>query len=263
MLKVIEIGLTLSVLLTATVGAEDWIIQTVDNEGNAGNGTKLWYDGDGRPNLIYTGTPAIIYHSLWNGAGWTRTIVDTIYSSYTYNLEVISPDTVVLCYAGAGGTPSIRYCTWTSGGSWAKETVATGGHNNLRLAFDSQQTPHVFYPIPEGLIHRFRDSSGIWQSDTDIMLSDIDSLHFDVAINDLGEIYITYRTTQGNLKMAYFDGNTWGTEYIDEDSPSVGAYCRIILDDSDVPHIVYYDATNTQLKYATWQAPLKSGTSER
>lgn len=52
-----------------------------------------------------------------------------------------------------------------------------------------------------------------------------------------------------HLYYAYRDANGWHTEIVDN-SLSVGRYASLALDNSNRPHISYYDAFNGNLKYA-------------
>jgi len=56
------------------------------------------------------------------------------------------------------------------------------------------------------------------------------------------------------LKYARWDGDAWQIETVDLTGTRDGqiACSSLALDDSDYPHIAYYDVNNTDLKYARW-----------
>jgi hypothetical protein len=55
----------------------------------------------------------------------------------------------------------------------------------------------------------------------------------------------------GNLKYARWVGSNWSIETVDSDG-NAGAHNSLALDNSDHPHIAYFDNTNDDLKYAWW-----------
>jgi len=64
------------------------------------------------------------------------------------------------------------------------------------------------------------------------------------------EIFISYYDMKSkNLKVASFVDGKWDTEIVDA-SADVGAYSSIAVDLNGCLHLVYYDATNENLKYA-------------
>jgi len=62
-----------------------------------------------------------------------------------------------------------------------------------------------------------------------------------------------YHYTDGVLKHAYHNGNSWESEIVDSND-NVGRYSSIAIDDMDNIHISYYDKTNGDLKYANYDS---------
>jgi hypothetical protein len=55
------------------------------------------------------------------------------------------------------------------------------------------------------------------------------------------------------LSFAYFDGQNWQTEIVDDDNQSgkvVGIHCALIFDHQDIPHIIYYQSNDEELRHA-------------
>lgn len=126
-------------------------------------------------------------------------------------------------------------------------------YSSPAIALDSKENPHVVAATSSGIIHWYVDSLDTsWKNEIIPAAGEVGSW-LSMAIDNTNKIYIAYNTGNGHLKLAYFDGNAWGTQYVDLDD-DVGEYCDLILDRDGVPHIAYYDRANTRLKYATWSA---------
>jgi hypothetical protein len=263
---VLTVAVIAVISVFATVFGENWVIQTVDNEGDAGYVTRSWYDSQGRPNMVY-GIGSTLFHSRWSGDGWLKTQIDGAPQDLPntgISFVQIAPDSVAISYSNEG---SLRCALW-NGSVWTIKPLTGSYSNSLghipnRIAIDTSGAINIFcYSSVFGNCYhqvKLNSAGALVYIGSIPQFGDVgDNASFSVAFDSQNRIYLVYRTTAGNLKMAYYNGTTWGTEYIDQASgANVGLYCRLILDQNDVPHIVYYDATNTQLKYATWQATPK------
>jgi len=77
-----------------------------------------------------------------------------------------------------------------------------------------------------------------------------------LALDTAGHPHIAY--SEGALKYAYYDGQTWITTTVDNDGRTTNSSSFLVLDDLNRPHLSYYDRVNGHLKYAwfngaTWQ----------
>ena len=76
------------------------------------------------------------------------------------------------------------------------------------------------------------------------------SIAFDSQGNQ-GICYADFNTD--TLSFAYFDGQDWQTEIVDDDNQSgkvVGIHCALVFDHQDSPHIVYYQTNDQELRHA-------------
>ena len=251
MVKAILVIITILLMFNISL-AEDWIVQTVDNEGDAGVGTKMWVDSLGYPHVIYRTLPSgNLYYTKWNGSGWDRQYIPIIVYDHSEGVFDVVLDSI--------GNPHIAVYNYDYGhhlnygylsdDEWSITNLSAYGQP-VSITLDSNGYPHIAQGYNQ-LIHSYLDSlSAQWVNET-ITTESCDWKS--IAIDDSNHIYIAYHTSgsSGHLKLAYFDGNEWGTQYITTED-NTGSYCELILDENGVPHIAYYDAANTRLMYATW-----------
>ncbi|MEN3046997.1 MAG: Ig-like domain-containing protein [Candidatus Hydrothermales bacterium] len=99
-----------------------------------------------------------------------------------------------------------------------------------------------------GLLHSF-----VWQV-YPVDVQGVVGKYSSIAVDELNRIHISYYdSTNGNLKYALYDGNIWKFETVDgigSGNPNVGKWTSIAIGPNNLPHIAYYDVTNTNLKYA-------------
>lgn len=234
--------------------AQDWNIQVVDNEGNAGEGTGIWTDSLGYPNIIYRAGNALKY-ARWNGSGWERTQIHGMTNSNQGCLDM-ALDSLGMPHCAIIGSDVHTYYGFLSDTGWVFEDLGSfSDRYYISIDLDIHGNPHIAFGS-NSLQHSYWDAGGSqWVHET--ALPSEACTWKSIAVDSQDNIYIAYCTSSYplDLKFAYFDSTeTWGSQYIDYDG-SVGQYCNMILDDNDVPHIAYYDATNTRLKYATWSPP--------
>jgi hypothetical protein len=246
MKKVIFIMLAF-LLLVNVARAGNWIIQTVDNEGDVGAGTVMWLDSLGFPHIIYC--PGL--HTWWTASGWLKE--GGVGSTGGLDLVVDSLGRPHVSYLSA---ISAHY-TYRDESGWHDTQLypkVDRNSSSISIALDSRENPHIVMVAYDGIMHWYIDSLGLWKNELIPVAGDVGPW-LSMAIDDTNKIYIAYNTSSspGHLKLAYFDGNAWGTQYVDLDD-NVGEYCDLILDENGVPHIAYYDRANTRLKYATWSA---------
>ena len=81
-----------------------------------------------------------------------------------------------------------------------------------------------------------------------------------IAIDSYGFKHISYRQSGffgEDLMYATDKSGSWVLTVVDSGG-SVGEYTSISVDSNDAVHISYYDATNTNLKYATCSSSCSS-----
>lgn len=261
--KVIHIVMAV-LLLISVASAEGWIIQTVDDEGDAGLGTFVWVDSLGIPHIIYeraSGYYVGLYHATWTSSGWSIEVIIPQEEGGPFDAVLDSTGRPHIGWVHSSGWKHITY-TYRNIGGWHTDTVNVNPNLYLpasSIALDSRGNPHIPYQEYQtwDLRQIYIDSiDGQWKDE--LVAEGEAGSWFSIGIDQGDHIYVAYNSSAGHLKLAFYDPDSgvWGIQYIDLDD-DVGAYCDLILDENGVPHIAYLDATNTRLKYATWSSPPK------
>ncbi|PKG33493.1 IPT/TIG domain-containing protein [Methanoregula sp.] len=282
-----------AVLLVSGVAAASefapWSTQTVDSGGKVGQYSSVALDASGNPAIsYYDQTYGDLKYASWEGTAWVITTVDASKRS-------------------SGG-----WSYWGWGNSWDHDaayqkwyhgTEKVGEHSSL--AFDSSGRPRISYydeskgdlkyaawdgsqwiiTTVDGNNYRKGTQRGCnWDGDQgkyqtrSVNVGEYSSLAFDSSDNPRISYY---DKTNGDLKYASWDGTKWVITTVDaskKENPQkssfwgwgwgndhdsdysryyhgtgkVGEYSSLALDSSGNPRISYYDETNKDLKYASW-----------
>jgi len=146
--------------------------------------------------------------------------------------------------------------TWEIG--WETAAAAEIGDVSLAL-IDSAGVviPTIVYAAylsPWAVRFARRDpGSGVWTVQT--VFDDARGERPWIAIDSQFHAHVCFYESIGdNLMYATNASGAWVSEYVDL-AGDVGQYSAIAIDTGDVPYIVYYDATNKDLKYARLVGP--------
>jgi len=202
-------------LLVGGVSASEfspWSIQTVDSGGKVGQYSSVALDASGNPAIsYYDQTYGDLKYASWDGTTWIITTVDASKRS-------------------SGG-----WSFWGWGNKWDHDaeyqkwyhgTEKVGEHSSL--AFDSNGRPRISY--------------------YDELKGDLKYAAWD------GSQWIITTVDGNNYKKGTQRGCNWDGDHgrYQTSSVDVGEYSSLALDNSDNPRISYYDKTNGDLKYASW-----------
>jgi len=148
----------------------------------------------------------------------------------------------------------LAYMPWTKAEGWVVKTSLT----KLRVASASMaldharvQVPHIaFYDLDTGEVKytRYRPSGWV------VLVVDQtipDGTTFPLALDSIDRPYVAYYKDQTGLMIAVLetDGKTWQIQVVDAGA-GMGLFPALVLDDKDMPHLSYIDASRGVLKYA-------------
>ena len=220
LIGVIAVVFALIVILPIKAWAQ-WEIESVDTTGIVGRKCAIAVDANGYPHISYRdGTIGWrLKYAHWDGSEWQIAFVETTESVY--------------------GVTSI----------------ALDDAGNLHIAFEKG----IWYGGQ--LWHAWWDGSN-WQQEG------VDSLPYNgdvgewnsIALDTDGYTHIayTYYTNDGDcyLKHAYKDASGWHRSVADSLIGDEFQYVSMALDNSNHPHISYYDWNVDDLKYAYWDGAI-------
>ncbi len=245
-----------------------WHIETVETSGSgSGAYVSLVLDSKGNPHLAYEtifggATPYMLKYAYRDSTGWHISTLTTSYTGNTrgdqiegINLVLYKDQPRISFYNDTGGKLEYMYLNGTI---WVTETVnvngvpVNGGPYDS-LALDSSGNPCIsYYSIsPQSgygsLRYAQRTANGTWKT----VIVDNSAYYVgkwnSLALDSFGNPYISYIWNSTSLKYAYWNGTQWITETI---SGLKSVACKLVLDQSNSPLIVYQDAISKNLEYA-------------
>jgi hypothetical protein len=248
---------------SSPAGAQSWNIQIVDDAGTTGYHSRVVATSDGTPYIFYLGNNSYLTMAWWvsGGAetgGWDRDVLSyqDIYR-HGIDMEVDPSDEIHVAFSKSTGGYGLLYGIFdpaTKSWSLAPEVLTSDvGHVSLALR-DSSGTiiPSLAYSAaatPYELYVATRDPDlGTWN--LQVVYDDYHTDRPSIAVDSAGKLHVSfYEYTGKNLMYATNASGAWVSEYVDV-AGSVGEFSAIVVDAGDIPYIVYYDETNTDLKYA-------------
>jgi len=138
-------------LYYASWTGSSWTIKAVILGGNP---IQLLFDSQNNPHILYQGADGVTYIASWDGSDWSFLALP---SGFGYSLALDSNDNPHIAYRNnlpvseypTGVTSDIcmlNYASW-NGSGWNIQTVDSPISNtdNIYLALDKQNTPHIMY----------------------------------------------------------------------------------------------------------------------
>jgi hypothetical protein len=153
-----------------------------------------------------------------------------------------------------GGNYEIRHSVY-DGSSWMSNKIGNCEGTycwDAHMVIDDNDELHVAYAAySNAVIYRHYDGS-TWTSSVASTSAKFGPVGIAVDSNNLP--HISYAASGqycgGGLRLASFDGTSWGSQSIDYGS-NKGCDSSIVIDENDHVYIAYQDRDNSKLKFAT------------
>lgn len=238
-----------------------------------GRNVSLRLDADNNPHLVYlryNGVRNTLYHVHWQDGAWSVPAAISPNATATWNsLAIDDQGTLHLTFLETHFNTTSRYDLKYAklvGEAWEIEPVyvtdVSGEYNSLAL--DKNGVPHVsFYRNSNAddlyVANRLSglNAAGVWANSSAVDTNGVTGLYTSLALDAADRQHVTYHNaTDGDLYYASNATGTWTKRVVDATNIT-GQYARIQVVTSgskSTVHIVYYDATEMDLKHAVCTA---------
>jgi hypothetical protein len=256
-----------------------WSIDSVDTDLKSGQYASLALDGDDNPHVAYyESTGKELRLASRNGSEWSSQVVDGttgsvgLYPSLTIDTTTTYPS--ISYYDADPRNRDLRY-RWWNGSSWlpstddsvVDDTGTVGLYTSLALD-PTTHFPRISYydSTNRDLKYASWNGSG-WDVVTVDSTGDVGKYSSLALDSTTGWPRIAYYdATNKKLKFASWDGSSWQITNPD-DGTNRGEYCSLAVDAAGNPHISYFEASTTALRYAwndgTWHSQEVDGSNDR
>jgi hypothetical protein len=261
--RVLAAVMTCVIFLVATAQAATWKIDTVDPN-QLGEYSSMKIDRVGNVHLCYVaGQGTSLKYAYWDHTNkkWFTMVVDT--SPNICSLALDSKQHPHISYADYGGGGGLRYAHW-DGTEWKKVRIPLNSEiiaYYSSIALDANDNPTIsFYeyrgPRNTDLKLRLRTvawNGNYWEVTTIDQTEGSGKLN-NMASDSKGHLHLAYaNVASAEMRYAFGDGKSWSRETIEgraETMDGVGAGLGIAIDKADRPHVIYYNVSKLQVKYA-------------
>ncbi len=244
-----------------------WTIDTVDTGDNVGWYTSIALDSDNKVHIsyYYADTGDLKYAKGKVGGDWA---IQTAHKGggmvgFFTSIALGNDEDPGILHLNTTKAQLLftRYKTTTT---WDTDVVDSGGDVGYAssLKISPLGMPHIGYlDATIGNLKyasRFPDittldpNDMIWGSYHPVYGPHM-GIYNDLDLFEESPRVAAYDSDNGNL---VYGENPWLFEFIQK-TDDVGQYVSMAIDSSDLPHFSFYDATNTNLVYATWNLVTK------
>lgn len=228
-----------------------WSQTTLHSYGNAGAGTAIALDSQGRPHMAYVvhenfGGVNLYYVYETPEGGWSPSLnaaSNRIGSNLALALDSRNQPSILFSrYGQDAGAYLTSYETQIGG--WSN--TALGGEIAGGLGLDSADRPQVSYYDTQFQDLKFAIRADVWTEAVDVAGLVNDSAHFGAALD--GENGPRFSLSGTELAERSWADGTWRSDVITGTTPAA-THSSLAYDSSGQPHVAFYRSGSGDLLY--------------
>ena len=256
--------------LAGSLAAADWQVEMVDQMG-LGRYTSLKIDKDGNAHLVYVvddGNRYPLKYGFWDHVLKKWFLMPVAEGASFCSLTLDSKQHPHISWADYGtmSGSKLRYAHW-DGTAWKRQAIpldsdVVGYYTSIAL--DPADNPSISFYEYRGARdsdHHIRLRNVMWNG-TFWEVRTVDGEEGSGKFNAMvsgpnGEMHLAYANVSANtvsMRYARWDGKSWNLEVVEglaeTNGQAVGYSTAITLDKEGNPHIVYFNISSPQVRYA-------------
>lgn len=255
----VAVGFFSLLSVSPSSGALSWSVEFLDEAGRqSGPGGAFALDGQARPHIVFYDLDAGGLKYGWRTNRWYFELVGPSDGSVNgYDLALNTGGEARIAYRNADQ----MWVAWHNGTSWSHSLVdgdiGGGGGNNMGVAMDSLDRPHLVYQAgPAGAVELRYARRGVsgWIIEVIDAGSTLGSA-CDIGVDGADRPHVSYQDegTPDRLRYARREATGWVLEDVYA-SGNVGEQA-LALDFSGQPHMSFLEGTTEDLMYARRDGP--------
>ena len=234
-----------------------WTFTKVDETGDVGQNPSLGLLNDKPLISYYDATNGALKLATFDGSLWSiETVNHQSNTTGHYSSLKVTSSGIYISYDDASSGLWMAYSPSMSSHAWTLLNVdnTSGAGKFSSIDVDSSGLPYIAYYDTDShslkVASATSSSTPFGFSSATIDSGDDVGKYCSLTTDSTGQIHVSYyNATKGDLKYALFDGSNWSTQIVDQGG-DVGLWSEIVVDPgTNIPHILYYDATRQEWKY--------------
>lgn len=237
-------------LIINVVSAEDWLVETVDSEGDLGDFTHISVDILNNPHITYRQVGVDVKYAKWQGAWLIETLPFDEAGRWTIDISLDAFDIIPHISYWVSASNELRHYKRVSTSAWEYDVIENGITVDMsRIVVDKSNNIHVIYSDSSGNLKYAKGvtvgTSTTWYKES--VTTGVSSRTIDLSIDSSKQPHIVFKNINTNRPMYGFkSGSTWQIGEVNTDTVT-SQRVSIAVDRNNTVHICYQ--SNNSLRY--------------